>query len=1112
MKLNKIMLLSIFFIAVLALGAVSASENNTDNLEIDNSGDLQVNDLAVSADDKAISDDEVSEPKDVEIKIPSQIKAGERFNINVTLPEDANGEVAYGFDDESYADSAYVYPGLNQISTKISEFGKHTLHVKFISDDTTICKDNEISKAYNINDYGIDITADEPWIYDTPNYIQVSLPAYTGKVVVDVNGKKTTYDLEEDTIDFPYTPAKTSTVTVKATYRGDGDKLKAKTVTKVFKLIPNVDSPNEVAFDRPYNVTAYYVDGEKITFQLKDSYDENIIDEKTIVVKDSKAVYALPDNPKLDDNYHLNVIHDNVTIFDEYIKVVPNMVIPYKMYSKKTYTVTVAFPTEYKNKNVEVYLDGQNVFKGKISNAGKCNIKLSNLKVGEDLDLEMRVKDGNDELYTYSKLVYISDNDPSSVDLTANIPTELVKGYDLIVEFEVPFVEVGGNLIAYIDGVEVANETIFENIFLSLDTSKLSMGPHTLLLNYTGDGYFEPKSSSYQFNITPYIVDIPENPYYNNWDGISVYFQKGTTGNMIIYVDGKQVRKYNVGEEYEASDNSEMVISCDFASLNLKLGPHDVRVYYKGNKASIDVVKHINLDYTIRLSGDEEYDYGAENYFEVDLPNDATGSLNITIDGKAVEYQRDESEIQIDISKYYGTHTVVVQYSGDSKNNHPLTVNKTFTALSSISFQSGVPYKSNDAVAYLILPEDAKGNLIVEVDGKIYAKKSLKNGIAEVSFTDMNLGTYNVHAYYDGNDYAIEERNWEVIVAGKIVKTAEEVPFNESVDFYLNLPEDVSGTLEVTINGKTYSEKLVKGYAKITVSGFTLDGNDYYAKFIDDDPDSEFDIYDEHYIIATPIIKISNDMVVFGKNIVSVFVPAGFKGSVIYSIDEGDEKSVKITSRQTDFSLSSITAGEHSLWIGIRDHEDIRIFAEDYKVNVTNATTSKLFATSATVYNGFDYNAKVLGVDGKPLKGVKVTFKVGKNKVITKTTNAKGIAALPMKYIPAKYTVVVKYAKQTLKPKVTVKKVISLKSATVKKSAKKLILTATLKKGSTPIKSKVVTFKFNGKNYKAKTNSKGVAKATIKSSVLKKLKVGKKVTYQATYLKEVAKKSVKVKQ
>jgi len=34
---------------------------------------------------------------------------------------------------------------------------------------------------------------------------------------------------------------------------------------------------------------------------------------------------------------------------------------------------------------------------------------------------------------------------------------------------------------------------------------------------------------------------------------------------------------------------------------------------------------------------------------------------------------------------------------------------------------------------------------------------------------------------------------------------------------------------------------------------------------------------------------------------------------------------------------------------------------------------------------------------------------------------------------------------------------------------------------------------------------------TIKSNVLNKLKVGKKVTYQATYLKDTVKKTVKVK-
>jgi len=70
---------------------------------------------------------------------------------------------------------------------------------------------------------------------------------------------------------------------------------------------------------------------------------------------------------------------------------------------------------------------------------------------------------------------------------------------------------------------------------------------------------------------------------------------------------------------------------------------------------------------------------------------------------------------------------------------------------------------------------------------------------------------------------------------------------------------------------------------------------------------------------------------------------------------------------------------------------------------------------------------------------------------------------------------------------------------------------ATLKEGKKALKNKKVTFKFKGKKYKAKTNKKGIAKVTVKKSVLKKLKVGKKVKYQVTYLKDTVKRSVKVK-
>ena len=122
---------------------------------------------------------------------------------------------------------------------------------------------------------------------------------------------------------------------------------------------------------------------------------------------------------------------------------------------------------------------------------------------------------------------------------------------------------------------------------------------------------------------------------------------------------------------------------------------------------------------------------------------------------------------------------------------------------------------------------------------------------------------------------------------------------------------------------------------------------------------------------------------------------------------------------------------------------------------------------------------------------------------ITYSTTAAPSAATP--------TTTKKAAQTTTKAAAKKKVKITLKKVTVKKKAKKLVLQATVKVNGKPVKSKKVTFKFNGKKYTAKTNKKGVAKVTIKKSVLKKLKKGKKVTYSATYSKTTVKKTVKVK-
>jgi hypothetical protein len=162
-------------------------------------------------------------------------------------------------------------------------------------------------------------------------------------------------------------------------------------------------------------------------------------------------------------------------------------------------------------------------------------------------------------------------------------------------------------------------------------------------------------------------------------------------------------------------------------------------------------------------------------------------------------------------------------------------------------------------------------------------------------------------------------------------------------------------------------------------------------------------------------------------------------------------------------------------------------------------------------YNKVSYSVTVYGTDGNVAAGVEVIFKVNGKKVGSAKTNAKGVATIKLKQLPKTYKITSEALGETVTKKLTVKQVLKLKKVKVKKSAKKLAITATLKEGKKAIKGKKITFKFNGKKYTAKTNKKGVAKITVKKSVLKKLKVGKKVKYQATYIKDTVKKSVKVK-
>ena len=185
------------------------------------------------------------------------------------------------------------------------------------------------------------------------------------------------------------------------------------------------------------------------------------------------------------------------------------------------------------------------------------------------------------------------------------------------------------------------------------------------------------------------------------------------------------------------------------------------------------------------------------------------------------------------------------------------------------------------------------------------------------------------------------------------------------------------------------------------------------------------------------------------------------------------------------------------------------------KVTVNlNANTCKITQNKniKVDYDGGKYfSVKIVSQDGKvAASGVSVKFTIN-GKSTTVKTDKNGIAKIKITDVPKKYTMTTTYNGKSVKNTVTVNQVLKAKKVTLKKTAKKLTLKATLKINGKLQKGKQITFKFNGKTYKVKTNKKGVAQKTLNKKIIKKLKKGKKYTVKVTYKKDTIKTTVKVK-
>ena len=1100
MKFSKIILISLILI-MLTLGAVSASQDIHDNT-------TSMQDADVIADDDDDDDEGFIEYEEgtgtqnpnIEVEWPDEIQIGNFYPVSFKVPEDMHSSVVLFVNNER-ADDGQEADSNTPYDVYLDEFGTYKLKFKFYGDDKYMPVVKE--KTYKVTDYKFTAEVrDENMTYGQETEVTFDFPFdATGSIAV--GGVKYAIGDEDVQLTVPLRNLQMGINTVQATYSGDENypsKSISFKVNVAAKIVYGKEMPfNNVAFNLTLPADAngnleVTVDGaNKKSARLTKGFAKVGFDNLTLGEHSFMAVYTGSD-------YACSA--DGQSVFD----VTPDITVNSFKTTHDDNTIEILLP-DGQSGTLEVriyrYLEDDGMAFKEITKSfdviGGSSVSLSTLDYGY---YRYEIRYASNGSYSYSKSVEGYVRDEFEMNITAPQKV-LADADDIQIDVEYPAGNLGGSISLYIDG-EFYDELECDGLgILSFDIEDgLNVGRHTVAARFNGNDRFSPLEKSAIIESTYVFLDIPEEIVIGVDDEISISTVQNATGYLVVYVDGKEFSRQSVED--------------GFASVNMSSLPFDVysvRVAYdNGNYRPISQDCVLNVSYTFKMS-DEAISYGNDDFYTINLPAGLSSDrLVVKVDDEVYPVISNGNEIGINVSGLdMGAHVITVSHPGEG-DFYPLEIEKTVE----VSAKIDVPSQSNfgeDEKISLVLPQDAKGKLVLyryDESSKSYSQVATlelklygNNMIAEIPLSNLGIGDHNLRLSYSGSDYNVTDIFSKVSVDLDVAYD-KEIQYGRKSTMTVNVP-NASGDIVVYVDEECIDiVKFANGVAKIQIGDIEVGQHDFRLSC-----GGAYSFDYEGQFVVYPAISVPANVIDGDKSIV---VNSGDEplGSVIVYADGKFYNELDLYGDKETISLSGLAGGNHNLLI-VYDSGDELKYNMTSSVNVKKASiTAK--DMSMSYLDGSKFKVLVKDYKGKAVKkGQSVKFYVDGKLFKTVKTDKKGYASVVLTHAPGAHTVKAVYKATALTKKVTVKQILTLKKVAVKKSAKNVVLTATLKKVKGKyLKAKQITFKFNGKKYKAVTNSKGVAKVTVPSKVLKKLKAGKKVSYQATYVKATVKQTVNV--
>ena len=587
-----------------------------------------------------------------------------------------------------------------------------------------------------------------------------------------------------------------------------------------------------------------------------------------------------------------------------------------------------------------------------------------------------------------------------------------------------------------------------------------------------------PRSSDLIFNITS------EEP---GKILIDVTIDKKATGNIAVVVDGD---KYDVAI---VNGSAKLTLS------DLPAGVYYIEAKYNGN--SIVTESYNSTKFTIDLIDSsiaveaKDIKCGEEAVITATVTNGATGTVTFFVNGKTYVVDITDSVATLKIADLTtGDYPVFAYYNGDKyyKTSYNSTTFNVAKLASTTTVNVSDIKVGEDAVISIAVPEITSGVVSVTVGDAIY-NVAVVDGKGTLTLSGLASGSYDVVAKFNGDDKYLASEDSAKFNVTKLVSTidiaVDNIKVGEDAVIGVALPEDATGEVIISVNGKNYTVMTKYGMASVTISDlangtYSVDafynGDDIYAPIKNSTAFTVSKVSD--YNMTVDIADI-----VKGENAtITVSVPEDGTGNVIVTINGTDYKGTVVngTAKVIIPGLDEGTYKVVTFYTGDNKYDSM-IVNGTITVN-KNTKTTLTMDNLVKYFNGPQkLMAKLVDGFGNPIANATVYFTIN-GKVYARITDENGTASIAIRLLPGEYKASALFNgtkdhdKATANATVTVKSTIFGNDTTLYFRNGTQYMAKFLDSDGKALANTDVKFNINGVFYTRVTDENGIARLNIR--------------------------------